>query len=402
MYNLLFLQGPLGPFFDELASHLSLQGHHTYKICLNGGDKHFSSRGGDFLQPASEWREYLRGYLIKRNIHAVIVYGDCRFYHRVARELCLQMGIAFFAFEEGYIRAGYVTLEEGGCNANSPFISSPFLVSAKVRRPANPGLQTKNTFWQRAWFAARYYWAMRGQSHRFTYYEHHRPWSWWQEGLCWLKGIGYKTLGVVRDSFRLKRFLARYSKKLFIFPLQVSVDFQIKAHSDFDSMQDALRYTLVSFATHAVSSDALLIKHHPQDKGHINYHAIIKKECLRLGIQGRVLYGHNFRLPGLYPHAKGVVTVNSTVGISALLHKLPTKVLGKSIYDRKGLTSSLSLDDFWRETPKVNSALFRRFQHNLIRYTQQVGDFYLDRDTLIENSAMRIVRTLDNSYKKAG
>ena len=42
--HVLFLQGPLGPFFQELAALFSRSGYITHRITFNGGD-HFYAKG---------------------------------------------------------------------------------------------------------------------------------------------------------------------------------------------------------------------------------------------------------------------------------------------------------------------------------------------------------------------
>lgn len=120
--------------------------------------------------------------------------------------------------------------------------------------------------------------------------------------------------------------------------MQVEVDFQLRDHSHFNSVEQVIDEVLRSFADNAAQEQGLLIKHHPQNRGFEHYGVFIDKLVDELSLQGRVLYGHDFNLPDVYHHAKGVVTVNSTVGISALLHKLPTIVLGKALYNIAGLT----------------------------------------------------------------
>lgn len=48
-------------------------------------------------------------------------------------------------------------------------------------------------------------------------------------------------------------------------PLQVSEDFQIREHSDFDSIEQMIENIVSSFAKHASEEDVLLFKHHPMD-----------------------------------------------------------------------------------------------------------------------------------------
>ena len=56
-------------------------------------------------------------------------------------------------------------------------------------------------------------------------------------------------------------------KRYFLFPLQLSGDYQIRSHSPFLSMTMALEYVLTSFARHAPPDAILLVKEHPLDVG---------------------------------------------------------------------------------------------------------------------------------------
>lgn len=51
-------------------------------------------------------------------------------------------------------------------------------------------------------------------------------------------------------------------------------------------------------------------------------------------------------LPALLRYGKGMVTLNSTSGLSALIHHMPVKVLGRVHYDIPGMTFQGSLADF--------------------------------------------------------
>jgi capsular polysaccharide export protein len=114
------------------------------------------------------------------------------------------------------------------------------------------------------------------------------------------------------------------------------------------------------------------------DRGYHDYTRLINRLACAHGIQDRVRYIHDQHLPTLLTHARGVVVINSTVGLSALHHDRPLKVCGEAIYDMDGLTYQGGLDHFWNhagETP-VNRELFERFQTYLIEHTQLNGSFY--------------------------
>jgi capsular polysaccharide export protein len=96
------------------------------------------------------------------------------------------------------------------------------------------------------------------------------------------------------------------------------------------------------------------------------------------GVQNRVRYIHDQHLPTLLEHARGVVVVNSTVGLSALHHGTPVKICGTAIYDIEGLTFQGTLDDFWDHACEltVDHELFKRFRSYVIKHTQLNGSYY--------------------------
>ncbi|BAJ00599.1 capsule biosynthesis protein [Shewanella violacea] len=393
--NILFLQGPLGPFFNLLAAHFSSMGHDCHKINFNGGDKLYSGADHivDYSGTCADWPEFLRDYIERYKIDSIAVYGDCRLYHKAAHQVSLELGLNFWAFEEGYLRSGFVTLELGGCNANS------LLFNNIEALPQIDCQDTKNiqgvksvgsTFGLRAWFAGRYYFAMSLSANQFASYAHHRPWTTIEEAVFWIKSLAQKWWSKLMDPPRYRRFIRRYDGQFFLLPLQVEVDFQLRDHSRFESVEQVIIEVLGSFSAHASSDQALLIKHHPQNRGFVHYGDLIDKLVSELGLEGRVLYGHDFNLPDVYRHVKGVVTVNSTVGLSALLHHLPTVVLGKSIYDIHGLTYEHGLDRFWRDNYSVDQDLFARFRTYLCLQTQVPGDFYKNSAPLVASAYQKI------------
>ena len=379
------MQGPLGTFFQKLAQYSHTQGNTTFKINLNGGDSYYAwaNQIDNFSDKPECWAEYLSLYLQKNKIDLIIVYGDCRYYHAEAAKVAKKLAIDYWVCEEGYLRAGFVTVEQNGCNANSTLDNSKLAIEQTTDAPIISNEQVGNTFFQRAIFASRYYWEINKNKSKFAHYHHHRPWVWWQEGLFWLNNFKQKFISGIVDPLTLSRFIKKYNKKTFLLPLQLEVDFQMRQHSKFDSVKESIRYIVESFAAHANKNDALLIKHHPQSRGFSHYGKYIKTLTQQLNISDRVLYIHQAHLPSLYPQCKGVVTVNSTVGLSAILHYLPTITLGKAIYNIPELTFQGKLDNFWQSNFAVNEDLFVKFQSYLQQKTQLAGDFYLPSITFL-------------------
>jgi capsular polysaccharide export protein len=149
-------------------------------------------------------------------------------------------------------------------------------------------------------------------------------------------------------------------------------------HADFEGIEHFIEDTLHSFAKHGPGDALLIFKHHPMCRGYKDYTALIKRFAQEAGIARYVRYIHDQHLPSLLDHARGVVVINSTVGLSALHHGAPTKVCGNALYDMPGLTYQGTLDDFWKAAPdaKPDAELNRQFRNHLITNTQLNGSFY--------------------------
>ncbi|HXV21384.1 MAG TPA: hypothetical protein VD811_10410, partial [Desulfuromonadales bacterium] len=182
----------------------------------------------------------------------------------------------------------------------------------------------------------------------------------------------------VKERGLTARLTGPLSRRFFLVPLQVHQDAQIHVHSAFDSVAHFISEVVESFAEHAAPREVLVIKHHPMDRGYFDYTSLIRKLTARHGLQGRCFYIHDQHLPTLLRHARGVVVVNSTVGLSALFHRAPVKVCGEAMYDMQGLTFQGPLDRFWRAalTSRPNRRLFENFRRYLVQHSQLNGSFY--------------------------
>ena len=123
--RILLLQGPVGHFFRDFARWLEQRGKQVFKINFNAGDEAFypatipnthAYRGSTEDFPA-----FLAKFTTNNKIDTIACFGDTRHYHTVARQLAENTeGIRFWAFEEGYFRPFFITLEQGGVNDFSP------------------------------------------------------------------------------------------------------------------------------------------------------------------------------------------------------------------------------------------------------------------------------------------
>jgi capsular polysaccharide export protein len=375
--RVLLLQGPIGPFFARLATDLRHAGATVFKVNFNAGDWLFYRRNAmNYRGTMEDWPLWLEQQLSALKIDVVMLFGDCRPVHMTAHAVATRLGLDVGVFEEGYVRPDYITLERFGVNGNSRMPRTP----QAYTQPAPP-LPDKQSiampYWYMVWFGFCYFTVGGLGKPFFPHYQHHRPLTIW-EMFPWLRSVWRKQWYRLKERGLQKRLTGSLSKRYFFVPLQVYNDAQITMHADLDGVEDFIEMVLRSFACHAPEDDWLVLKHHPMDRGYRDYTRLIKRLSKALQIEDRVLYGHDQYTPALLDHAKGVVVINSTVGLSALAHHCPTMVCGEAIYDIPGLTFQGSLDAFWTDGlqhPPVQD-LYKRFRDHLIARTQLNGNFY--------------------------
>lgn len=204
----------------------------------------------------------------------------------------------------------------------------------------------------------------------FPLYQHHKSFCPWYKARCWFRAYWRKPVYAFLQRKILPRLQTELSQRYYLAVLQVYNDSQIRNHSPYDDVKSYIIDLMCSFARKAPGNAFLVIKHHPMDRGHRLYGRLIKKLGKRLGISRRVVYVHDLPMPELLSHAKAVVTINSTVGISALIHNKPIKVMGSALYAIKGLTYQESLHQFWNSEFKPDMNLFKKFRTHLLENTQ--------------------------------
>ncbi len=376
--RVLLRQGPVGPFFRRLARELRAAGAEVHKVNFNGGDCLFyPERALRWRGPMESWPEHFAALIERLEIDVVLLFGDCRPIHRAARDIAHRRGVKVGAFEEGYVRPNFITLERFGVNGYSLVPRQPDFYYALPRGPRAPENEVGNTFWCAALWATLYYVASAVAVPLFRRYRHHRPltlreaWPWFPSG--WRKpGCAWTERRVMQS------LTGKLSRRFFLVPLQLSSDSQVSEHSPFASVADFIRNVVDSFALYAPADLTLVIKHHPLDRGHHDYGRLIRTLAREHRLGGRLLYIHDQHLPTLFEHMRGAVVINSTVGLSALTHGAALKTLGVAIYDLDGLTFQGGLDEFWSAAMRFrpDTDLLQRFRSYVIGRTQINGTFY--------------------------
>lgn len=404
----LFLQGVCSPFFPRLAQALRQQGHYVRKVNFTVGDRVYWRQGeaAIFRGPMENLSDFYTQEYDIYGITDIVLFGDCRPIHQPAIKLAQLRGIRVHVFEEGYFRPYWITLERDGVNGNSKFPSDPKWYQSQARKLPHfdNGTPFPSPFWKRAAYDIGYnFWAgVNPILHRGV--RSHVPYSPLTEYLSYIRrGIRVKCYEGPSRRIEAKLIAEARQAPFYLMPLQLASDAQILHHSPFRTMEDALRYALVSFAKFAPKHSRFAAKIHPLDPGLVNYRSKLTLWARQLDIPHRVYYLESGNLPNLLTATAGVVTVNSTVGGSALIHGRPTVALGTALYDMPGLTHQQGLDSFWAKGRRPNATLFKNFRDVVIHHSQINGGFYSRAgiDLAIFNSLPRLQATYQPAFPRS-
>lgn len=359
------LQGPPGPLFRSLGQCLTEKGYPVYRINLSGGDQYdWPDASHEFRGRYSDWPVFFDKFLREHRITDLILFGDCRPHHVSARGMASLRGVRTHVLEEGYLRPDWMTFEPEGVNARSTLSRDKdwFLKEAR-RLPPEPELppitaafrrRARDSYWH-------YHHVLNGRF-RYPHYRSHRS-SILLEGFGWLWKFRREP---VREREAQQVLSTLEGRSYFLLPLQLSADYQIRAHSPFPDMQSAAKYVFESFTAHAFPDNHLLVKGHPMDSSFFNWRRFVKREARRLGIESRLHYLDGGNLDAMVEASKGLVCVNSTSATLALARSVPVCTLGDAIYDIAGLTHQNHLDDFWTEPTPPEPGVYEAFRRVLV------------------------------------
>ncbi|OOF43712.1 capsule biosynthesis protein [Rodentibacter trehalosifermentans] len=381
--KILLLQGPIGTFFTDLSVWLQSIGKTVYKINFNGGDEHFYPASIKntlaYTDSVNQFYPTLIRFCQENRIDSIVCFGDNRKYHKIGKKVAATLGVDFWVFEEGYFRPNYVTLEKTGVNAFStlPREARFFLEQAKnLPEPPLP-LKLAKGFLPIAKRAIIYYVCAYLKRSNYPKYQHHRILNLKYYIKLWIKSAIKRVCYYLRDRTFAKQVSRGKLGKFFVIPLQVYDDTQVKVHCDYGSVEKFLKTVLQSFAENAPYDLNLIVKHHPMDRGLIDYRHIIDTfEQHYPQLKGRIFYIHDVPLPVLLRYGKGMVTINSTSGISALHHNMPVMTLGRANYHVEGLTYQGNLSDFWANPIPPNPVVFNAYRKYHLHKTMINGSFY--------------------------
>ena len=369
----------MGPLFRRLGQELLAAGHTVHKVNFNGGDRLFWRLPGgiDYRGTLADWPDAFATLVAEHAVTDVVLFGDCRDHHMPAIGLCRELGVAVHVFEEGYIRPDWVTLELGGVNGHSSLPRDPqwYRATAAALPPVPPHQRVSASFRRRAAEGLAYNFADVLTRWHYPGWHNHRPWHPVVEGMGWMRKLMRRKQREDSAALLLDR-LSDSGDRYFLFPLQLDSDAQIRLHSPFAGIADALRLVIGSFAAHAPADVRLVVKEHPLDNGVRDWQQVTSDMAALFGVADRVDYLAWGDIEAVTRKSQGVVTINSTSGTFALAAGLPVVALGHAVYDIADITYQDGLDAFWRNPVAPDEATFAAFRRVLIDRCLIPGGFF--------------------------
>lgn len=381
----LMLQGPHGPFFDKLGRALRAAGADVWRCGFTIGDQVFWSERNRYIPcrgTIEDWPDVLGAILDEKKITDIVLYGDVRPLHAVARRIADQRGLTVHVFEEGYLRPYWISYERGGSNGHSALMTIDMDRmrrdlrdhSSEVRRPpARWGDMREHKFYGLVYHLLLFL-ANRG----YRGYRGHRALPVAAEVRLNAKRLLLAPLYALQRRFQWRRLrLAGWPFTLVLMQLEHDSNFQ--GHSPFSRNAQFIDQVIDAFAKAAPRHHHLVFKAHPLEDGRAGNMAAIRAAARRTGIEDRIHYIRGGKLAEIMSHARAVVTVNSTGAQQALWRGIPVKALGRAVYDKPDLVSPQSLQDFLADPTPPDPGTYRIFRDYLLKTSQIPGGFYARR-----------------------
>jgi capsular polysaccharide export protein len=378
----LFLQGPHGPWFFQLAQMLRRAGCQIWRVGFNAGDEAFWRDHATYIafraQPEA-WPSTLTHIIEGKQITDLVIYGDTRPVHATAVQIARELGLTIHVFEEGYLRPHWITYERGGSNGHSRLMDLSVADMAGALERSDTDLPDAPARWgdtrQHVFYGALYHWLVLTGGWRYPNFRPHRALTVRQEFRVYLRRLAtlpFHAIGRMIASYRIARGGFPYHLVL----LQLEHDSNFQAHSPFATMTEFLDCVTEAFAKGAPGHHHLVFKAHPLEDGRAPVAAEIRRLARQHGLQDRVHFVRGGKLARLLNQARSAVTVNSTAAQQVLWRGLPLKALGQAIYSKPEFVSDQSLSEFFSNPARPDSRAYRLFRHFLLETSQVPGGFY--------------------------
>lgn len=378
----LFLQGPHGPFFRQLAEMLANAGVGVWRVGFNRGDQAYWSNRNTYLpytDEADQWAARVADLLDDKGVTDLVLYGDTRPIHAEAIAEAQARGLRVHVFEEGYLRPYWVTYERGGANGHSRLMDTSVAQMRAALKDLDLDLPDTPAKWgdmrQHVFYGAAYHGFVLLANRAYAAFRPHRTLTVRQEFRLYLRRLALMPL------LWLDRVQATYRIKTGGFPyhlalLQLAHDASFRDHGPFETLADFLEVLIAGFAEGAPSHHHLVFKSHPLEDGRTPIRTDIRRIAAHHGVSDRVHYVRGGKLAPLLNDARSAVTVNSTAAQQALWRGLPLKAFGQAVYLKPEFVSDQPMGAFFQNPTRPDSRAYRDYRHYLLETSQISGSFY--------------------------
>ncbi len=379
----IILQGDWEGGISHVALDMIANGIEVTKVILNAADWIYSYRKVptvSFDKPFDKFELWLREYITDNATDCIILYNQYRPYNAIGWDIAKELGLECVVLELGLLRPNFCTIYSEKYDHFS-YLRSEWRLLEKSDIALDdpvlpPQLGKVKTATKMKQFAAFFLFS-RFMAIFFRKYTHYID----QRGQGFFHHFGALVTGGLRYQGRAKQsrfnsvFANKLSEKFYFAPLQVHCDSQILKRSKFSGMEEFIDCVVDSFYKHAPSHTKLVFKVHPMDRGYKDYHKKIAAINQHHGGK-RIIYIDRVHIPTALDNCLGCVTVNSSVGLSALFHRKKLICLGEAAFNLEHLTFQGNLDEFWSTKFKPEKTTIDNFI-NLLKLTSQAnGTFF--------------------------
>lgn len=375
----LFLQSHPSGFSRSVIRQLREQevSCHIFNFSLGDWFCNFGLGACNYVGKVRNWRVYLEKYIAEHGITDIIYYADQRPYHRIARALARQYGLNVYAYEFGYLRPDWITLECGGMGAFSHFPNDPDVICELASKVSwtEPKGHYPYTFPSEAFYEVFYHTSHALFPFFFPHYRHDRYYHPIIDYLSFLPRLFVAKGRSKRAEKTISRLLEKQSR-FFLVAMQLQSDYQIRRASRYIHLSEMIDEILRSFVEHAEPDTDIVFKLHPLDNNFERWPKVIEKRAVEFGCQDRVKVIDGGDLVKIITSSKGVVLINSTVGLAALQFGVPVKPLGVAVYDVPKMCFQGPLDDFWTKATPPDRTVLAAFVKLLKTSIQVKGNFF--------------------------
>lgn len=397
----LMLQGPHGPFFDRLGKMLRQAGATVWRCGFNAGDAFFWTDKDHYIPftgRMQDWPAFLDRLLVEKSVTDVVLYGDVRPIHAMARSASRDDELEFHVFEEGYLRPYWISYERGGSNGHSSLLQIPLSQMRATLRDANSDMRRPPARWgdmrQHKFYGALYHFLLLVANRRYSQYTGHRAIPVIEEFRLNMQRFLLSPLFSAKSFLQWRRYkFAGWPYTLV--PLQLAHDSNFLGHSPFSENREFIETVIKTFAKSAPRHHHLIFKAHPLEDGRAGNRVTIRDLARDHGVKDRVHYIRAGKLSAQLAHARSMVTVNSTAAQQALWRGIPVKALGRAVYAKPGIVSVQSLSEFFTKPSPPDPQAYRTLRSYLLQTSQVPGGFYSRRSRA---HALRLVADMILSH----